>query len=167
MHPVGLFALAALVLAGSAQAQDAPDGCAGLAPDSFEASVLGCDAADGAAPPSVVDVLGVAPPPGTPLPVSGLSQAGGDTPALTRGLEDDAILRVVQGPLEPSLLPAAVTALAAEADSNAAPVLQVPVGQRPPAGLCRIWFPERHAGLQRPPTSCDVEVPDGAVLIRG
>lgn len=168
MHPLGLFALAALMLGAAAEAQETPDSCAGLAPDSFEASVLGCGgAADRAAPPSVIDVLGEAPPPGAPMAAGGLRQAEGDVPELAQGSRGQATLRVVQGPMEPSVLPSAVTTLAAEAGGAAAAVLQVPVGQRPPAGLCRVWFPDRHAGLQRPPTDCDVEVPDGGVLIRG
>lgn len=45
--------------------------------------------------------------------------------------------------------------------------LQVPKGHRPPPGMCRLWFPDRPPGHQPPPTGCDVEVPQGAALIRG
>lgn len=168
MHPIRFSALTALVLAGSAEAQGTSGGCAGLAPDSFEASVLGCDgAAVRATPPRVVDILGEAPPPGAPLPAAGLDRAKGDGSTLAQASEGDARLRVVQGPEEASVLAGAVTAVAAEAGSEAVQVPGIPLGQRPPPGLCRIWFPSRHAGLQRPPTACDVEVPEGAVLIRG
>lgn len=164
MH-LRLCALTAWVLAGSAQAQGAPDGCAGLASDSFEAAVLNCEAERPSVPPSVIDVIGEAPAPGVPLP-HGLAQVAGDEPAPVTGPTLQGRLRVVQGPFDPAVLPPAVVALAASADRDAT-VVQVPVAQRPPAGLCRVWFPGRHAGLQRSPTACDVEVPEGAVLIRG
>lgn len=171
MHPVRLCALAALVLAGSAEAQGAPDACAELAPDSFEAAVLNCDGPAAASvrtgPPRVLDVLGEAPPPGAPLPAGAPGQDGGEGLALGPAPGSDGRLRLVQQTAGPTAGAGGLLGASAEAGGDAARVLRVPVGQRPPAGLCRVWFPDRHVGLQRPPTSCDVEVPDGAVLIRG
>lgn len=45
--------------------------------------------------------------------------------------------------------------------------LRIPNGHRPPPGSCRVWFPDRPPGHQPPPGPCDVEVPPGAVLVRG
>lgn len=45
--------------------------------------------------------------------------------------------------------------------------VDVPPGHLPPPGWCRIWYPERPPGRQPAPTSCDVAVPAGAILIRG
>lgn len=52
-------------------------------------------------------------------------------------------------------------------DEGDGQAFQIPNEQRPPPGLCRVWFPDRPEGHQPPPTSCDVKVPEGAVLIRG
>lgn len=171
MHLGRLCGPVVLALAASAEAQERPASseCVGLAPDSFEAAVLNCDGAaeamDSRQPPRVLEVLG---------PVTG------DEP--TRPAEVTIYGETSAGPAEP--IPegggtvrvigelsgvAAVSnpfgggALAGDAE----PSPRVPAGQRPPPGTCRVWFPDRHAGLQRPPTPCDVEVPVGAVLIQG
>ncbi len=52
--------------------------------------------------------------------------------------------------------------------SNDAP--KIPRGHMPPAGKCRIWFPNRPPGHQPPPGDCKelkYKVPRGAWLIRG
>lgn len=46
--------------------------------------------------------------------------------------------------------------------------LNIPEGQYPPPGECRIWIPDRPAGQQKPPGNCDElesRVPPGAWLI--
>jgi uncharacterized protein len=45
--------------------------------------------------------------------------------------------------------------------------IEIPAGHFPPPGTCRLWHPDRPPGQQPPPTSCDVQVPRGAILIRG
>ena len=48
--------------------------------------------------------------------------------------------------------------------------LDIPSGQRPRQGECRVWFPGRSPGHQPPPGDCDEledNVPDGACLVRG
>jgi hypothetical protein len=52
--------------------------------------------------------------------------------------------------------------------SNDAP--RIPKGHMPPAGKCRIWYPDRPPGHQPPPGDCEAlkyRVPRGAWLIRG
>ena len=47
---------------------------------------------------------------------------------------------------------------------------EIPPGQMPPPGECRVWFPERPPGQQPPPGDCSElqrRVPPGAVLVRG
>jgi hypothetical protein len=46
--------------------------------------------------------------------------------------------------------------------------LDIPYGQYPPPGECRVWFPERPPGQQPPPEDCRAirSVPRGAWLIR-
>ena len=171
MNPCRLWGVALLALTGAAQAQEqpAPATCAGLATDSFEAAVLGCDqgasVAEPRVPPRVLDRLGEAPPtePARLPAVLRPSATGGLVAALEAGN-----LEVVQISAGSAGLPTiAGSPVAAGADPDVARLMGVPDGQRPPAGLCRVWFPRRHAGLQRAPTSCDTEVPEGAVLIRG
>ncbi|OAN73385.1 hypothetical protein A8B82_02460 [Sulfitobacter sp. EhC04] len=43
----------------------------------------------------------------------------------------------------------------------------VPKGYYPPAGSCRLWYPDRTASAQPAIGSCDVVVPLGAVLLLG
>jgi uncharacterized protein len=38
---------------------------------------------------------------------------------------------------------------------------------RPPPGMCRVWYLGRPPETQPPPSSCNVRVPAGAVLLRG
>lgn len=48
--------------------------------------------------------------------------------------------------------------------------LRIPLGQMPPRGKCRIWFPDRPAGQQPKPDKCKKlqnRVPQGAYLVRG
>lgn len=48
--------------------------------------------------------------------------------------------------------------------------LHIPLGQMPPRGKCRIWFPDRPAGQQPAPGKCKKlqgRVPQGAYLVRG
>ena len=48
--------------------------------------------------------------------------------------------------------------------------VQVPPGYEPPPGACRLWYPNRSAAYQPPPTSCDSlrgKVPAGAVIVEG
>lgn len=172
MHLSRFCGLAVLVLAGSVEAQErpAPDPCAGLAEDSFEAAVLGCDPAAGSVdhrqPPAVEEVLG---PISLNQPVrlsEGLGEGGTD--AWMTGPDPEgshATVRVSRGLSGVENLSGAFITATSGDEGWAVP--QVPDGQRPPPGTCRVWFPDRHPGLQRPPTSCDVEVPEGAVLIRG
>lgn len=44
--------------------------------------------------------------------------------------------------------------------------LDIPEGQYPAPGECRIWYPERPAGQQPPPVKCGAAVPAGAWLIQ-
>jgi hypothetical protein len=171
MHPNRLCGAALLLLAGAAQAQQdqPPASCTGLAPDSFEAAMLGCggsvESSEPGVPPRVVDMLAEVPLDGPSLrpPVLRLGEMGG--PIATAEGHISAVEQL-SAPSEnqPAASEAAVMAGAAGEIAAGVPV---PDGQRPPEGLCRVWFPGRHEGLQRPPTSCDVEVPEGAMLIRG
>ncbi|MCY1508782.1 hypothetical protein D9M68_431020 [compost metagenome] len=48
--------------------------------------------------------------------------------------------------------------------------LRIPLGQMPPRGKCRIWFPDRPAGRQPKPDKCKKlqnRIPRGAYLVRG
>jgi hypothetical protein len=49
-----------------------------------------------------------------------------------------------------------------ERESDAA----IPPGHYPPPGTCRVWHLDRPPSQQPPPTSRDVRVPPGAMLIR-
>ncbi|MFW6323171.1 MAG: hypothetical protein ACOC02_06060 [Guyparkeria sp.] len=54
-------------------------------------------------------------------------------------------------------------------DTSLDPVT-VPASEMPPAGECRLWYPDREPDDQPEPDNCsDIErdVPDGAVLVRG
>lgn len=49
-----------------------------------------------------------------------------------------------------------------------APSLELPRGQLPPPGQCKVWLPDRPAGQQSPPTSCSralADLPPGAWLL--
>lgn len=52
-----------------------------------------------------------------------------------------------------------------------APVqVEIPPGQMPPPGTCRLWFPGRPPGQQPPPGDCGTLqrlLPAGAILLRG
>lgn len=46
----------------------------------------------------------------------------------------------------------------------------IPPGQMPPPGLCRVWIPGHPPGHQPPPGDCSRlrhEVPRGAILVEG
>ncbi|GLT11923.1 hypothetical protein PVW51_00090 [Sulfitobacter sp. PR48] len=45
--------------------------------------------------------------------------------------------------------------------------LVVPKGYYPPAGSCRLWYPDRAKTAQPAIGSCDVVIPLGAVLLLG
>lgn len=54
-------------------------------------------------------------------------------------------------------------------DTSLDPVI-LPASQLPPAGQCRIWYPDRDPEDQPDPGDCDDlqhRVPSGAVLVRG
>ena len=54
-------------------------------------------------------------------------------------------------------------------DTSLDPVI-LPASELPPAGKCRIWYPNRAADEQPEPGDCDAlrrQVPTGAVLVRG
>ncbi len=51
--------------------------------------------------------------------------------------------------------------------TRSADAYDIPPGHYPPPGACRVWFPDRPPGQQPAPTACDVDVPRGAVLVRG
>lgn len=156
-------ALLALGAAAAAQEGPAPDGCAGLAPDSFEAAVLGCEGAGpaNATPPTVLEEIGPAPEVGSAA-AEGAPLAFGADPWLAGEVGAPGVIRRVTE-VEPVV--GILDGTAPEGGTVA--IVSAPASQRPPPGTCRLWFPDRHSGLQRAPTSCDVEVPEGAVLIRG
>lgn len=166
-----LCAVALLLLSGAVQAQEqqAPTACTGLAPDSFEAAVLSCDQAaqslEPRVPPRALEVLEEVPltEPSRPVRVLRPGESGG--PLAELHAESPEVVQLSAGSASRRALSSRLAA--PEAEPEPIRILQVPDGQRPPAGSCRVWFPDRHEGLQRPPTSCDVEVPDGAFLIRG
>ena len=57
-----------------------------------------------------------------------------------------------------------------EAGRSDRPAARVPPEYRPPAGKCRIWYPDRTPQRQPPVGECRTlrgQVPQGAVLIRG
>ena len=46
----------------------------------------------------------------------------------------------------------------------------IPEGQRPSPGPCRVWYPDRPPGHQPPPGPCETlqyQVPPGAFLVQG
>ncbi len=43
----------------------------------------------------------------------------------------------------------------------------VPARLYPPAGTCRLWYPDRDATQQPAVSSCNVVIPAGAILILG
>jgi len=167
MHFVRIGGLGMLALAGAAEAEKYSPSrdCTGLGADSFEAAVLDCDVSasfDPRKPPTVMEYLG---------PVSASEQA---PPGSLGYGEGDMRLTEAQGdgPVPAmhglsGVTPTSGLLLDVPSDEETGAALQIPTRQRPPPGSCRIWFPDRHPGFQRAPTSCDVKVPDGAVLIRG
>ena len=54
-------------------------------------------------------------------------------------------------------------------DTSLDPVI-LPASELPPAGKCRLWYPDRAPGDQPEPGDCDElrqQLPPGAVLVRG
>ncbi len=177
-------ALLAWATSARAEAPWTPPDCADLSADSLEAAILDCG--DAAAPSTAEDLSEhqweeLQPPLGetvgadeTPpervvvnrgeAPAFGPPPAAVDRPTADR---DGVLAAINPESVEPLDAARATAGGEAEGQSLATNELRVPNGQRPPPGLCRLWFPDRPAGFQRPPTPCDVEVPEGAVLIRG
>jgi hypothetical protein len=192
-----LCSLAGLALAASAEAQELAlqRDCAGLSADSFEAVILGCEiTALISSSDVVVDELPEEAPwnsvnldrqpagsgNGRPTPPilearearlpANLSASGseirhlditGSTVELSAPSDETSVSSRGSGAI------AGVSGPVTDADDQVERLIVIPDQQRPPPGSCRIWFPDQHPGFQRPPTSCDVELPDGAVLIVG
>ncbi|APE44652.1 hypothetical protein BOO69_15465 [Sulfitobacter alexandrii] len=57
--------------------------------------------------------------------------------------------------------------MAVRNDINNTGGVNVPRGYYPPAGSCRLWYPDRAATAQPAIGSCNVDVPLGAVLLLG
>ena len=84
-----------------------------------------------------------------------------DVVALQKGLEEEAQRR-----REAALQVASVQTAPAPRNDE----VEIPRGQWPPPGKCRIWFPDRPAGHQPAPAKCKKlrhRVPPGAYLVRG
>lgn len=59
------------------------------------------------------------------------------------------------------------TMMAIRNDLNNTGGVVVPRGYYPPAGSCRLWYPDRAPSAQPASGSCSVDVPLGAVLLLG
>lgn len=182
--------IALLTLAASAQAQQLhqwqrPD-CGDLDADSFEAALLECDSRTaagyrGLARTSIEEEVHL-----TRIePSSGLSSGRNRSSDRSSHIEIEGNTVLVD--LERPTSARAVADLAGttrseivivgaevrelshnESDQDeAVQILEIPNRHLPPPGSCRAWFPDRSLAQQPPPATCDVQTPEGAVLIRG
>lgn len=73
-------------------------------------------------------------------------------------------------PVPPPGPPALPPPAAGKGAARAPVQIEIPPGQMPAPGACRIWFPGRPPGQQPPPGDCGtlrLQVPPGAILLRG
>ena len=169
MRLTAIWSMTILAFATGAWAQDnwSPMNCADLDAGSFEAEMLDCgpDTTRAAPEPSAQPENAVTERPPEAAPAreatsepeqSRESRATGDgrTADVEEIAPDPGLVDVEPDPGE-----------GRGNDQDAG--LRIPRGHRPPPGQCRVWFPDRPPGHQPPPSACDVDVPKGAVLIRG